>query len=115
MYVPKQLPGVAVAAAVSQERIVVEDDGLAPNADSHLLSNMLETLHEAPLSLLHVMVPQDEVYPSVQAAQDLVPFLRSSEREVSEVKHHPFRWNGLVPPADEFLVHFQDGSEGTPA
>lgn len=105
MNMAEQLPDIPVGPAISQERIVVEHNGLTTNADGHLLGDMFETSHDSLLDLLHVVVPEDKVDPAVQPADDLVPLLGTAEGEVPEVEDEAVRRDGLVPAADKGFIH----------
>ena len=113
--VAEELPDIPVSAAIGQEGVMVEDDALPTHSDGHLLGNICEALHEALLDVLHVMVPQDEIDPSVEPAQDVIPFMRVPEGEVAQVEHHAILRNGLVPVLHEDVVHLGDIPEGTVA
>ena len=111
----KQLPHIPVRAAVGEEGVVVQDDALTSNTNGHLLGHELEASHKSLLDVLHIVVAQNQIYLAVQAVHDVVPVLRPAEAEVSQVEHDAVLRNGLVPSADDFLVHLRSTSKGPAA
>lgn len=108
MYMAEELPYVPVRPAVTQERIVVQDNALAADTNGHLLGHKFEALHEALLDVLHVMVPENEVNLPVESVHDVIPIARMPHAEISEVEHDTVFRDCFVPSADEFFIHFSD-------
>ena len=106
MYMAEELPYVPVRPAVTQERIVVQDNALAADTNGHLLGHKFEALHEALLDVLHVMVPENEVNLPVESVHDVIPITRMPHAEISEVEHDTVFRDCFVPSADEFFIHF---------
>lgn len=110
--VSEKLPHIPIGPAIGEERVVIEDDALATDADGHLLGDMLETVHETLLHLFHVVVPEDEVNLTIQSTEDVVPFLGAAEREIPKVEDDPVRRDGRVPVLHKGAIHLRDVPEG---
>jgi len=106
MDVAEELPDIPVGAAVAEEGVVVEDDGLSAHADGHLLGDEFEAAHEALTDALHVMVAQDEVLAAGEGAEDVVPEPGAAEREIPQVEHDAVFRHRIPPAADELRIHF---------
>ena len=103
--VAEKLPDIPIGSSVTEKGIMVENDGLPPYTDCHLLGNLDETPHETLLDLFHVVVAEDEVYLAIEAAQDIVPFPGASECEIPQVEDYAIWRNSLVPVPDQGIVH----------
>lgn len=105
MDVPEELPDIPVGAAVAEERVVVQDDSLAIDADGHLLYDHLEVAHEALADTLHIMVAQDEVLAAGEGAEDGVPESGATMREIPKVEHDAVFRHRLPPAMDKLCIH----------
>ena len=103
--VAEELPDVSVRTAVTEERIVVQDDRLTTHFDGHLLGNVFELTHIALAERLHVVVPKDKVFASGKGMKDIVPKSRAPMGEVTQVEHDAILRHGLPPATDKFSVH----------
>ena len=75
----------------------------------HRLKEPIETRY------VRVVVPEDEVYATVELRGDIIHVLASgiaSVREVAQMIHRVARPHLLGPPPDEFLIHLAEGLEG---
>ena len=109
--VPEELPDVAVRAAIAEEGVVVQDDGLPANADGHLLGDQLESAHIALAESLYVVVAQDEVLAAGEGAEDVVPKAGVAVCKVPEVEDDAVLRYGFLPATDELGIHLLRVSE----
>ena len=105
MNVAEELPDIPIGTAVTEEWIVVEDDGLSTHADGHLLGDMFEFTHVPLAETFHVVVAKDEVFVAGECTQDVVPEARTAVSEVSKVENNTVARDGLPPAFDELGVH----------
>lgn len=105
MNVTEELPDIPIGTSVTEEWIVVEDDGLAAHADGHLLDDMFEFTHVPLAEAFHVVVAQDEVFVAWQCAENVIPEVRTAVSEVSKVENNTVARYGLPPASNEFGIH----------
>lgn len=89
MYVAKQLPHVVMIAAIkAQIGKVVQIDFLFANLNAHRHCNVLEPVYESLPDILEVVIAKNEVDFAIQTVKNLIPFIRTTETEVTEMESH---------------------------
>lgn len=89
MNVSEELPHVIVIAPIKAEiGKVVQVDFLLPDLNAHRHCNVLEPIYESLPDILEVMITENEVDSAVQAVKNLIPFIRTTEAEVTEMESH---------------------------
>ncbi len=89
MHMAKQLPYIVMIAAIkAQIGKVVQVDFLLLDLNAHRHCNVLEPIYESLPDILEVMITENEVDSAVQAVKNLIPFIRTTEAEVTEMESH---------------------------
>lgn len=89
MNVSEELPHVIVIAAIkAQIGKVVQVDFLLFDLNAHRHCNVLEPIYESLPDILEVMITENEVDSAIQAVKNLIPFIRTTETEVTEMESH---------------------------
>ena len=85
---------------------MIQYDLLSIYADAHLLGHMFESVHEALLSVLHVVVPEYQIDLSIQPVVSRHPLPPASKCEIAQMKDRTILRNRFIPIADQCLIHF---------
>jgi hypothetical protein len=59
------------------------------------------------------MVAHHKTDSSIQPAEPSIPFFRTADSEVSQMKNEGISFNNLIPVANDGLVHLFNGGERT--
>ena len=116
MDMTKQLPHVVMIASFkAQIGKVVQIDFLFADLNAHRHCNVLEPVYESLPDILEVVIAENEIDPAVETVKSLIPFISSTETEVSEMEYDIIRANHIVPVSDDGFIHLTDCLEWTVA
>lgn len=89
MHMAEQLPYVVMIATLkAQTGKVVQVDFLLFDLNAHRHCNVLEPIYESLPDILEVMITENEVDSAVQTVKNLIPFICTTEAEVTEMESH---------------------------
>lgn len=112
MHMAEQLPYVVMIATLkAQIGKVVQVDFLLFDLNAHRHCNVLEPIYESLPDILEVMITENEVDSAVQAVKNLIPFICSTETEISKMEDYIIRAYYTIPGRDDGFVHLIDSLE----
>lgn len=106
MHMAEQLPYIVMIATIkAQIRKVIQVDFLIAYLYAHRHCNVFKPIYEALTNILEVVIAENEIDSTVETVKSLIPFISSTETEVSEMEDDIIRSNHSVPVCDDGFVH----------
>lgn len=114
MDVTKQLPYVVMITSLkTQIGKVVQVDFLSADLYAHRHCDVFKPIYESLSDILEVMITENEIDSAIQTIYNLIPFIGSTETEVTEMEYDIIRANHIVPVGDYGFIHLTDCLERT--
>ena len=105
----EQLPYIVMIATIkAQIRKVIQVDFLLAYLYAHRHCDVFKPIYEALTDILEVVIAENEIDPAVETVKSLIPFISSTETEVSEMEYDIIRTDHIVLVRDDGFIHLTD-------
>ena len=109
MNVSEELPHIIMIATIkAQIRKVIQVDFLLAYLYANRHCDVFKPIYEALTDILEVVIAENEIDPAVETVKNLIPFICTTETEVSEMEYDIIRTDHIVPVRDDGFIHLTD-------